>query len=224
MYLSRVELPWEFARNPYNLHRAVWKLFPDEDREVRKSQSAERQGFLFRVESAPVGRAARLLVQSRRVPRAAAGVNLLGSREFHPQPAEGLRLAFVLTANPVKTVVDAEAKAKPGKLARMAEKAMRRGDKLPRSPKSRVPLVKEDEQRVWLSRKLDGAGIVQALNVLPNAATYFRKGDRNGKLVTASFEGVMQVIDPKQLLHLLENGIGPAKAFGCGLLLVRRVG
>jgi CRISPR system Cascade subunit CasE len=32
------------------------------------------------------------------------------------------------------------------------------------------------------------------------------------------------VDDPEQLTRLLENGIGPAKSFGCGLLLVRRLG
>lgn len=217
MYLSRVELPWESARNPYDLHRAVWKLFPGEDKEPRRSLDAERHGFLFRVERAPVGRPARLLVQSRKAPQAAPGIAVLGSREFHPQPTEGLRLAFVLTANPVRTVVDAEIEAKPDKLARVTQKTTRR------IPKSRVPLTKEEEQRAWLLRKLDGAGVVQILNVLPHAATYFRKGSRGGKLITASFEGVMQVADPRQLLHLLENGIGPAKAFGCGLLLVRRV-
>ena len=47
---------------------------------------------------------------------------------------------------------------------------------------------------------------------------------RGGKLVTATFEGVLHVRDPDRLAALLENGIGPAKAFGCGLLLVRRFG
>ncbi len=30
-------------------------------------------------------------------------------------------------------------------------------------------------------------------------------------------------MEPTAFVGLLENGIGPAKAFGCGLMLVRRV-
>lgn len=223
MFLSRVELPWEAARNPYDLHRQLWRLFPGQARETRDAEDAERQGFLFRIENAPTGRPARLLVQSRRAPQSATGIALLGTREFNPQPAAGLRLAFVLTANPVKTIVDVEAQAKPDKLARHAERVVHRADAAPRSPKSRVPLVKEEEQREWLARKLVAAGVVEAVSVFPHAPTHFRKGNRGGKLVTASFEGVLQVADPGQLTHLLQNGVGPAKAFGCGLLLVRRI-
>lgn len=222
MYLSRIELPWEAARNPYDLHRKVWQLFPGEAHESRDSDEAERQGFLFRVEHNPTGRPARLLVQSRRAPVTAAGIVLVGTREFHPQPEAGLRLAFLLTANPVKTIVDAEAEAKFDKLKRHAEKLIRRSEKTPRQPKSRVPLIKEEEQREWLARKLAEAATIEAANVLPHAPTYFRKGNRGGKLVTVTFEGILNVTDPSRLTNLLENGIGPAKAFGCGLLLVRR--
>jgi CRISPR system Cascade subunit CasE len=206
MFLSRVELPWEAARNSYDLHRQVWRLFPGEAHEARASGEAERQGFLFRVEHNPTGRPARLLVQSRRAPEAASGVSLIGTREFHPQPAAGQRLAFLLTANPVKTIVDAQREAKPKK----------------QSEKCRVPLIKEEEKRLWLARKLAEAATVEAVSVLPHAPTYFRKGSRSGKLITVTFEGVLNVADPERLTSLLENGIGPAKAFGCGLLLVRR--
>ena len=208
MFLSRVELPWEDARNPYDLHRQVWRLFPGEARESRVSDEAERQGFLFRIEQNPTGRPARLLVQSRRAPESAAGITLVGTREFQPQPAVGNRLAFVLTANPVKTIVDAQSAAKPNK----------------QSDKCRVPLVKEEDQRLWLTRKLADAGTGETVSVLPHKPTYFRKGNRGGKLVTVTFEGVLRVTAPEQLIRLLENGIGPAKAFGCGLLLVRRLG
>ncbi|MHB1353416.1 MAG: type I-E CRISPR-associated protein Cas6/Cse3/CasE [Thiobacillus sp.] len=42
--------------------------------------------------------------------------------------------------------------------------------------------------------------------------------------MTCTFEGILRVEMPEQLASLLENGVGPAKAFGCGLLLVRRLG
>lgn len=223
MFLSRIEIPWEAARNPYDLHRQLWRLFPGEAPEPRTSGDEERQGFLFRVEESQTGRPARLLVQSRRPPTRADGVSLIGTREFYPNPSVGQHLAFLLTANPVKTIVDVEAEAKPDKLRRHLEKNDRRTDKTPRLPNSRVPLVKEEEQRQWLARKLTDAGVVEGVSVLPHAPTYFRKGSRGGKLVTVTFEGVLKVTDAERLTDLLSAGIGPAKAFGCGLLLVRRL-
>jgi CRISPR system Cascade subunit CasE len=208
MYISRVEIPWEVARNPYDLHRQLWRLFPGEDRETRECSEQDRQGFLFRVEDQGTGRPARLLVQSRRAPVRTDGLLLLGSREIQPTPSVGQRLAFVLTANPVKTITDAERAAKPGK----------------QSEKCRVPLIKEDAQRDWLARKLATAATLESADILPHAPLYFRKGKRAGKLVTCTFEGVLRVDAPEQLARLLENGIGPAKSFGCGLLLVRRLG
>lgn len=207
MFLSRVEIPWEFARNPYNLHRQLWRLFPGKEKETRSNGEELRQGFLFRIEGNPTGRPARLLVQSRRAPEAASGVALVGTREIQPQPAAGQRLAFLLTANPVKTIADAQRHAKPGK----------------KSEKCRVPLIKEEDQREWIARKLASAGEIEAVNILPHAPVYFRKDNRGGKLATVTFNGVLRVSDPTRMTELLENGIGHAKAFGCGLLLVRRL-
>jgi len=207
MFLSRVEIPWEFARNPYNLHRQLWMLFPGEEKETRSNAEETRQGFLFRIEDNSTGRPARLLVQSRHAPEAASGVVLVGTREIQPQPVADQRLAFLLTANPVKTIADTQRDAKPGK----------------KSEKCRVPLIKEEDQREWIVRKLASAGEIEMVNVLPHVPIYFRKGNRGGKLVTVTFEGVLRVSDPARITELLENGVGPAKSFGCGLLLVRRI-
>ena len=164
-------------------------------------------GFLFRVEDNRPGQPARVLVQSHQPPCPAPGIGLLGSREFRPQPTAGQRLAFLLTANPVKTIQDTETTQKPAKTRATC----------------RVPLIDEDQQRDWLGRKLGGAAKLETVSLLPHAPVFFRRGQRAGKLVTLTFEGVLNVEDPWALVTLLENGVGPAKAFGCGLLLVRRL-
>lgn len=47
----------------------------------------------------------------------------------------------------------------------------------------------------------------------------FSKGKRRHvTLHTATFQGRLQVTDTELLTHALLNGIGPAKAYGCGLL------
>lgn len=207
MFLSRVEIPWEFARNPYNFHRHLWRLFPGEPKETRRNNEEARQGFLFRIESSPTGRPARLLVQSRRSPEPISGLVVIGTREFHPQPFAGQRLSFVLTANPVKTIIDTQRDTKPGKT----------------SEKCRVPLIREIDQREWLTRKFVNAAEIEAIDIQPHIPLYFRKGNRGGKLLTVAFNGTLKVSNPAQLIALLEKGVGPAKGFGCGLLLVRRV-
>ena len=129
-----------------------------------------------------------------------------------------------MTANPTKTVVDEQSIDKPEKLKRHAEKQAKRPDRKPRPPSCRVPLIKEDDQRSWLARKLGSTVTLEGSEILLHVPMYFRKGKRAGKLVTCTFEGVLRVNEPERLTRLLENGVGPAKAFGCGLLLVRRLG
>jgi CRISPR system Cascade subunit CasE len=208
MILSRAEIPWPAARDPYQHHRHIWQLFPGEPRESRQEDAQPRQGFLFRVEDNRPGAPARVLVQSRQRPSLTGGIRLLGSREFTPQPSAGQHLAFLLTANPVKSIKDAQAEQKPGK----------------KRDTCRVPLLQEDDQRAWLARKLADAAVIESVALLPHQPLFFRRGNRAGKLVTISFEGVLRVQEPAMLVALLENGVGPAKAFGCGLLLVRRLG
>ncbi|EAA1049248.1 type I-E CRISPR-associated protein Cas6/Cse3/CasE, partial [Escherichia coli O28ac] len=41
---------------------------------------------------------------------------------------------------------------------------------------------------------------------------------KNGKIQTVCFEGVLTINDAPALIDLLQQGIGPAKSMGCGLL------
>jgi len=58
--------------------------------------------------------------------------------------------------------------------------------------------------------------------VTPNPPIYFRKGSRAGKVVPVTYEGVLNILNVEKLGAVWQNGVGPAKAFGCGMLLVRR--
>lgn len=212
MFISRVEIPWSAVQNPYEIHRRLWRLFPGEASESRHHNHDERHGFLFRMEDYQTGRPARCLVQSRQRPTTVPLMQTLGCREFHPRPQVAQRLAFLLTANPIKTIVDTQQDAKPDKRPNKQNQF-----------KCRVPLIQEEQQRAWLARQLTAAADIESVTVLPHSPLYFRKGEQGGKIVTATFEGVLQVKAPDGLLRIMENGIGPAKSFGCGLLLVRRV-
>jgi CRISPR system Cascade subunit CasE len=81
-----------------------------------------------------------------------------------------------------------------------------------------VPLIRTDQQEAWLRRKLEGAAKVRAVDIAARQPLYFRRQGDVGKIVPVRFEGILSVDDPQRLLELVRHGIGPAKAFGCGLL------
>lgn len=49
------------------------------------------------------------------------------------------------------------------------------------------------------------------------------KKGRDAGFSSVDFDGELQVTDPELFQTMLFNGIGPAKAFGCGLMMVRRM-
>jgi CRISPR system Cascade subunit CasE len=71
----------------------------------------------------------------------------------------------------------------------------------------------------------DGFGDEVELPILrvDGYGTWRQRYGKKIELSTLDFEGVLQVTEPVKFLDALHNGIGPAKAFGCGLLLVRRI-
>lgn len=204
MHLSKVLLLPGRLDNAWEWHRAIWTLFPSIERQPNESAP-----FLFRVDRVNLAKGAELLVQSSIPPEhESSRAKLLASREFNPQPRDGQSLAFRLTANVTKAIRDEN----------------------DHNRKIRVPLIKEDQQRAWLKRKLGDAGnSLTNVSVQQHPPIYFRKGNRPGKIVAVSFQGNMIVGNSERLSNLLKGakehppGIGPAKAFGCGLLLVRRV-
>jgi CRISPR system Cascade subunit CasE len=199
MYLSKAHVAWPKARSPYELHRALWTLFPGHESDQRE--------FLFRVETERRGIGAELLVQSAWPPIAqAAEVHVLATRPYLPKLSRGQLLRFRLTCNPVKTIKDERGRRN----AKGEVKACR------------VPLIQEEQQFDWLRRKLETAAHLETAVVHTVQLLHFRKGDRAGKVVAVTFDGVLQVNEPTQLWQQMQLGIGPAKGFGCGLLSIAR--
>lgn len=201
MYLSKVQLSWEYAKNPYELHKALWQLFPDRPDENRR--------FLFRVENIVKNQSAQLLMQSVDKPVSGAKGELLACREVPLHLHEGQLLRFRLRANPIKTIKDAE--------KGVVEK---KGKSFTRT--ARVPLIHEEQQQAWLERKFENVALLQSLNIQKELVLNFRKHkeQRSGKIQTVLFNGVFQVLDPEVLVEMMRQGIGPAKSFGCGMLSI----
>ncbi len=195
----------ELERDQYRLHQVLWRLFP---------QSQQRD-FLFRhIEQAgPPG----FYLVSQREPICDKGLWQIQSKPYQPQLEPDQRLAFSLLANPVVSRRDAES----GKAARhdIVLDAHRQQPDVPRFE------LQQTVGRDWLNARAEQHGFsVTALRVDSYQQHRLRgKGGRPIRFSTLTFEGELQVTEPDRLLAALAKGIGPAKAFGCGLLLLRRL-
>lgn len=199
MYLSRVLLTGASCRNPYEIHKVLWKLFPE-------NAQAERD-FLFHMEKSDRTGAV-ILMQSARKPEIFCNeAKILGCKEYQLALQKDQQLRFLLVANPVKTINDENGRT------------TNTGD----LKKCRVPLIHDEEQRDWLSRKLKPGAVPGELFIDPRHPLYFRKSGMAGKIKPVVFQGILKVAEPEALVQSIQNGIGPAKAFGCGLMLVKRV-
>jgi CRISPR system Cascade subunit CasE len=191
MYLSEILMDSKLARNPYEIHRHLWRLFP--------GMSEDKRSFLYRIFYGKDNEPLRILMQSFYEPSTSEtmkGCVVLRKKEFDPIAKENDWFHFTLCANPVKCLI---------------------------KERCRVPLIDEGQLITWLQKKLDGAASLNNAEIINKRNLYFRKNSKAGKIVTVTFEGLLRVSDPVHMKALLESGIGPAKAFGCGLMLMRRI-
>lgn len=98
--------------------------------------------------------------------------------------------------------------------------------KIPMGPQrpngTRVPIRDTARQVQWLVRKAGGAGFripdPEAVLARPEPRSW---GSRQGTRLTfeaITFDGVLEIVEPEALRKAFVDGIGPAKAYGCGLL------
>ena len=229
MYLSRVRVDLNglsrgalfdiMDGRAYAAHQLLWRLFP------------EYQGprpFLFRqeMEESEDGGAPRGLplfyVLSEREPVPIAGLLEAQCKPFFPVLEPGERLAFRLRANP--TV----AKSVSGKRGQRADVLM--AAKYPFEAggqrKSQACVEAMDAAaREWLTERAESWGF--RLPMSPEVGAYRQhalskdKG-RPIRFSSVDYEGLLEVTDSGRLIETLAQGVGRAKAFGCGLMLLRR--
>ncbi len=188
MYLSKVHLSENFFRNPYEIHRCLWELFPGNDQAARP--------FLYRLETGSQNGGNILMQSNMRPVEGSEKARLLASRSADYRLEAGHRLRFLLCANPTKRL---------------------------NVERCRVPFIREDEQKEWLNRKMaPSARLMAPFNVENNRPIYFRRNNQPGKIVTVTYSGILEVQDAAGFMEMVRKGIGPAKAFGCGMLSIAR--
>lgn len=89
----------------------------------------------------------------------------------------------------------------------------------------RVALHGEESQVAWLERQAEAAGFAitrrgggRELVAMNRRAYGWARGGRRARHDGVDFEGVLEVRDADRLAAAMAAGIGPAKAFGFGLL------
>ena len=205
------------CRNRYREHQVLWNFFSGDP-------DAERD-FLFRYELHHG--TLKYFVVSRRMPLDETGMWEIESKEFNPRLQTGQKLAFVLRANPVITVKDKNGKARRHDVV-MHEKYSMGYNKL--SVKERPPLQQIVAQGgiKWLSARAEKSGFTLSGRSIRAEGYQQHQARRNHQKIpiqfsTIDFEGILTVNNPDQFINTLYFGIGKSKAFGCGLLLVRKI-
>ncbi len=214
MFLSRITLKsgaeadprfFKTFESPYAVHQRVWELFGDHpDRE---------RDFLYRLDMAE-GRP-KILALSAREPEA-TWLFEAQSKPFAPALHEGLVLDFSLRLNPTVK--------RDGKRHDIVMDARHRLRNEPGPLPSREELATQ-EVKGWLQKRSEANG-VEFLDLLVESYEVLNLRRKGGSLrfATCDVQGKLRVREPNAFMHVLSNGLGAQRAFGCGLLLIRRAG
>ena len=153
----------------------------------------EMRPFLFHVtrEGQPI----RVVMQSTLPPDPVADrdFRLSDRKAYHLNLPEGAVFAFRITTNPTRR-----------------ESATQR----------RLSLEEDSDRVAWLRRQLEPAADLPLVAVREAWRMRFEKGGRPGVVDAVLMTGTLQVRDTAALAKKIAEGVGPAKAFGCGLLLL----
>lgn len=196
-----------WVSNPYRVHQRLCMGFEGKD-EPR---------ILFRIDGhirTPRGLRPHILVQSITEPDWDAAFRnapflivreALRGRPYDPSYEPGQVLHFRLRANPTRKVKQAQ-----------------------KRNSVRLGIMSPEGKLEWLARKADKAGFeVLCVDVVPEGLQHSRRSkqiDPNRHVhLAATFGGRLKVLDGPSFQTALRVGIGPAKAYGFGLLSVAPV-
>lgn len=90
-------------------------------------------------------------------------------------------------------------------------------------------LIRDGALRDWLKKRQNAIGATFESFTVIDEGYFSGNKPKNGKqdkiiIKKARFEGILRTVKPDALYTAVKVGIGPAKAFGCGLLSLARPG
>ena len=222
------EIPSLIPHDSYEMHQQIWRFFPGKEGQPRE--------FLYhhRKEEKRLG----YYIVSLDQPVDYSGYWNIQSKPYAPLIQNKRYFYFTLRANPTIKRKD----PKIGKSAR--HDVIMDAKKHWRETHKNSPPFCQDRQELiykssweWLKRCGEKRGFdVEQSRVLVGTYQHYRFNKRNGKMVkqsrfsskeiqfsTVDLSGILEVTDATQFQHCLFHGLGSAKGFGCGLLLIRHI-
>lgn len=192
-------------RQGYAAHQLVWRWFESDARHFVMRQETQPRGTTF-------------FVVSRDAPTTDPRIWQQDTKEYAPQLESGDLLHFSLRANPTVSVC-----VKEGKRGQ-------RHDVVMHMLKNEIDVSRlEAVQRAgsaWLQARGERHGFEILADTLQienyQQQRLFKKGGAPIRFSTLDFRGTLKVLVPTLFTQTLFEGIGRAKSFGCGLMLVRR--
>lgn len=189
-------------------HRLVWTLFAD--------RPDRQRDFLWRAEGQ-----GRFTLLSQRPPSPSRLFEPPEARPFAPVLVAGDRLAFALRVNATRD----RAHAEKDRRVDVVMHALR--DVPPGERAEHRMQVAQAAATDWLAGQGARSGFAAAEVLVGDysvAALPGHRGRRKGQPQYGILDltGLLSVTDPAAFLSRLAAGFGRAKAFGCGLMLIRR--
>jgi len=213
-----------FQGDAYAAHKLIWKLFPGDP--------GSKRTFLFRQEyekeQLSSGDSRRGLpiyyVLSEKHPKPIDGLITVETKPYEPKLTTSLRLCFDLRANPVvaRTVHGKKNSAKHDVLMDAKKQAKQQKTANASAIKSAMNQAAID----WLNSRSAKHGFHLICPPLVEVSGYQQHylKKRSGLGITFSsieLAGSLEVTDPDSFKMLLLNGIGSARSFGCGMMMIR---
>ncbi len=220
LFFSKIELlagglevkDWD----PYRSHQFLWNFFENEP--------TQKRDFLYRFEL-DRGKPCYYVVSMRR-PKERDFPWRLRVKDYDPVIRFGEILSFNMRVNPtVEKKIDGKRKRHDVVVARKRELGEEWQSKFTQTE------LMESAGLAWLKRKAELHGFqVSSGSVRVEGyrqRCFHKTSDKQGRKppITVSsmdFHGLLKVTDPDEFRKTLYNGVGKGKAFGCGLMLVKR--
>lgn len=201
MTLDKAEAVRKRLIGLYEWHKVAWQLFP--------GKPENQRDFLSRLDSKEHGFRFTVLSESKPQRPDWYPTDLWESREVPENFYKQKQYLFQLIANPTKTLSKRDPK----------------GNK--KENGSHYAIVKKEELYNWFLQKGDQNGFCileePSLDISPPVFNRFAKGRDEGTIIGVEFKGGLKVTDYGKFINAAKKGIGRARGFGFGMLVLRPI-
>lgn len=206
LYLTQMMVPHEHAvrvlriRDSYDWHQRVWQAF--------SGRHGHSRDFLIRIDRLDDAFRVLILSQSPAGRPDWCPDDCFGTKRVPEDFLGHRRYRFSLLANPTKKL------------------RMTAADGTRKKNGRRVPITQRVDLVRWLADKGDRGGFAidaDAVRIVPRGREHFLRGGSHGTHGAVEFQGELTVTDATLFHTTVSTGIGSAKAFGFGMLVITPV-